>query len=545
MKRLLLIFAAATALHAQIRFTRIDSPHFELYTDGAKGRAIDILEHFEKVRSFFSQTINPHESSRKPRVVVLNSGKAFAAFVDRKTTAAYYIGLPHRDLIVIGPGGNAEDSRVITHEYTHLLVHQAGMRIPLWMNEGIAELYSTLQPVANKMRVGTPINSHLLRLRRDWLDIRQVLKAESYGSDDHVGPFYSMSWAIAHMMLLEDDLRVKWPRFIEALEKGMPPEQALKKVFGLTPQQLEQHVQGYIRSKTVNIVDFNFKWEEWKEKAQTRPATELENGLAMVDLYLSGKNIEPAIRHAEKLAAAFPQAFEPWEGLATARMHSGDFEGAATAIREAFERGSDNPTLLARGASLTVSDRALARRMIDRAITADSGHFEAQLQLAAWHMQARDYAAALAAARRITRISHEDTPRYMALYVQAAARSGDMAAAQAAVKEFQAYAVSDKDKAMAEKLAASIDRDDPPVADTTGAIGVAVGLLVEVACEDNRQVLHVATAQGVRQIVVDSSQALMVGGENVKVGCGAQKRKRRVRVGVSSEGLARKLEFLP
>jgi hypothetical protein len=195
-----------------------------LYTDGSKGRAADILEHFERVRSFFLQTINPREAAGKPRVVVLNSAKTFAAFVDRKSTVACYLGLPHRDLIVIGPAGKVADDQTITHEYLHLLVRQAGMRIPLWMNEGIAEVYSTLQPVGQKMRVGTPIQGHMRRLRSDWLDIRQVLKAESYGSEEHVGPFYSMSWAIAHMLLLEDDLRPKWTRFTAAMERGIPIE---------------------------------------------------------------------------------------------------------------------------------------------------------------------------------------------------------------------------------------------------------------------------------------------------------------------------------
>ena len=79
---------AALALPGQIAFTRMESPRFELYTDGSKGRAADILEHFERVRSFFLQTINPREAAGKPRVVVLNSAKTFAAFVDRKSTVA-------------------------------------------------------------------------------------------------------------------------------------------------------------------------------------------------------------------------------------------------------------------------------------------------------------------------------------------------------------------------------------------------------------------------------------------------------------------------
>jgi hypothetical protein len=68
MIRGLVWFSAAAALSAQIQFTRIESPHFELYTDGAKGRAIDILEHFERVRSFLAESITVHSTLAKPRV---------------------------------------------------------------------------------------------------------------------------------------------------------------------------------------------------------------------------------------------------------------------------------------------------------------------------------------------------------------------------------------------------------------------------------------------------------------------------------------------
>ncbi|MBI2688501.1 MAG: hypothetical protein HYX27_19525 [Acidobacteria bacterium] len=522
MRGLALALAAAAALPAQIQFTRMESPHFELYTDGSKGRAQDILEHFERVRSFFFQTISPRDSGRKPRVVVLNSAKSFAAFVDRKTTAAYYIGLPHRDLIVIGPAQRNEDKTTITHEYVHLLVHQANMRIPLWMNEGIAEVYSTLEPVGKKMRVGTPIPRHLLRLRRDWMDIRQVLKAETYGGEEHIGLFYSMSWAVAHMLLLEEDLRPKWTRFVNALETGIAPEQALRQSYGLTPQQLEQHVQGYIRGKTVNVVDFNFKWEEWRDKPETTPATALDNGLTMVDLHLSGKDNADALRHAERLTREFPKAVEPWEAMTAIRMYEQNTGAAAIAVREAFARGSKNPDLLAAGASLWPGERDLAKKMIDRALAAGPEHFEAGMQLTAWHMYGHDYESAFAAVEKIRGVAHSEMARFSTMYIKAARQSGHEAEA-AAMEE-----LAGKSSALA-----------------PGDNSVITGQLLEVDCAGAKQVFHVATAAGVKLIPVDSSRALLVGGEDVKISCGPQKRKRRVRVGVSPEGLARKLEFLP
>ena len=34
---------------------------------------------------------------------------------------------------------------VAIHEYVHLLVSDAGLKLPIWMNEGMANSYSTMR----------------------------------------------------------------------------------------------------------------------------------------------------------------------------------------------------------------------------------------------------------------------------------------------------------------------------------------------------------------------------------------------------------------
>jgi hypothetical protein len=39
------------------------------------------------------------------------------------------------------------------HEFTHLLVKHSGVNLPVLLNEGLADLYSTLKPVGRKVKV--------------------------------------------------------------------------------------------------------------------------------------------------------------------------------------------------------------------------------------------------------------------------------------------------------------------------------------------------------------------------------------------------------
>ena len=77
--------------------------------------------------------------------------------------AAYFTPLPDVNYIVMSIGRREFTYRVIFHEYTHLLVHQNIRQLPLWLDEGLAEVYSTFDGSERDGRliVGRPIPEHV------------------------------------------------------------------------------------------------------------------------------------------------------------------------------------------------------------------------------------------------------------------------------------------------------------------------------------------------------------------------------------------------
>jgi len=61
------------------------------------------------------------------------------------------------------PGTNSAftDMEVIFHEYTHLLFRHNDRLWPLWLKEGMAEVYSTFKTTGYNARIGDPIGHHL------------------------------------------------------------------------------------------------------------------------------------------------------------------------------------------------------------------------------------------------------------------------------------------------------------------------------------------------------------------------------------------------
>src|ERR1022692_2084772 len=136
------------------RWLKIKSPNFELFTTAGERNGREVARHFEQVRAFFLEAMGQGLKSGPPvRIVVFRSDKEFAPYAPNELASAFYLGTDDHDYIIM-KGASGENFPVAVHEYTHLLLKHSGMRPPVWFNEGLAEFYSNLKPVAGKVEGG-------------------------------------------------------------------------------------------------------------------------------------------------------------------------------------------------------------------------------------------------------------------------------------------------------------------------------------------------------------------------------------------------------
>src|SRR4051794_12233997 len=81
-------------------------------------------------------------------VVVFRDDHALTPFKPRvrgkplDNVAGYFTSLPHANYIVLAPSGYQPFTfQLIFHEYTHYIINRNFKRLPLWLNEGLAEFY--------------------------------------------------------------------------------------------------------------------------------------------------------------------------------------------------------------------------------------------------------------------------------------------------------------------------------------------------------------------------------------------------------------------
>ncbi|PYQ88320.1 MAG: hypothetical protein DMG03_04295, partial [Acidobacteria bacterium] len=136
-------------------------------------------------------------------------------------------------IIVAGLARYAESSAIIFHEYAHLLVHTAVRDVPVWLNEGLAEYYSTfaLKNGGRQADIGRPIARHVQLLRERLLPVAQLLAVDQtsalYNEGERRSIFYAESWALTHYLLMERPNGASIVnRYLTAVAAGTPSEKA-------------------------------------------------------------------------------------------------------------------------------------------------------------------------------------------------------------------------------------------------------------------------------------------------------------------------------
>ena len=345
---IVLTLVVAGLAQAEPKWVKLRSANFELYTSAGERAGRRTIQQFERTGSFFQQAMQLEESNSKPvRIVLFRSKKEYSPYRPGEVADAYYLSTRDADLIVLVAGSELS---VAIHEYVHLLVRHSGLRLPLWINEGLADLYSSLRQVGGRVvvghvppayrnltsgemgasRTGAPGRSRLATLHGKgarWEILRREL-----GADPHAEPLERVS--------------VQLWEVLEALTAGKSSVAALEAVYGMPIENLQKELRSYVQQDRLSGLVFDIKLEKSAEQPSAEPATGLEVGLLLADLLAGTKKTEAARAMYEKVSSENPEAPGPYEALGYLEYRLGDKDQARIQFGRAFELGSKNPRVL-------------------------------------------------------------------------------------------------------------------------------------------------------------------------------------------------------
>lgn len=568
MSRLLLAITLSTlATHgAESHWTRLRTPNFEMYSGAGQRAARDTIREFEQVRAFFLQLFTGPPAKPAPvRLVAFGSMKEYEPYRLNEFAIAYYHQTPQRDTIVMSHAGS-DTFPIAVHEYVHLLVRHAGLDLPPWLNEGLAELYSTLRPINDKVIIGDLIpNRRRALLEGGWVPLATILGADHnspyYNEKNKAGSLYNEGWALTHMLCLRAEYRPKFNQLIRAIAGGTDSIQALTTVYGRTLPQIEVDLQSYMRGTFFQGVLVPAKLDKASDEVPVESLSDYDTGLMFADLlYRPGKEAD-AKSALERLAKTYPDRAEPYQGLGYMAWRTGRVDDAVALFGKAFEHGSHDPTMLwDYGRLVARKHGAEAIRVLSELLALDGNRTEVRLEVAEAQLRANQPKESLATVAPIRTVTPKEAPRLFRIAVYANLNLGDQANAEAAAKHYQDVAKTDEDRATARELlslTAARARPTfaaPPVesraedesrpqmrrraagpgeiaSTATPSRPSASGEFVELDCRESQPRMIIETAEGRRAFIIEdpTKVAITAGSEGpIDMTCGPQKQRVKV-----------------
>ncbi len=236
------------------------SPHFTFFSNASDRTTRKIALDLERLRSALSQ-LNPDLELISPVptwIYVFKSTSSFAPYrllyEGRPQPAeGYFVEHPYGNYVAINADPRRDATRLIYHEYLHHVLANNYPALPLWLNEGLAEYYSTFEVVGGDARIGLPILLHVLWLHDNALIplprlVEMNHSSRDYNEGSRRGVFYAESWALVHYLLASHpERRQQTAQYMRDLARGAGSAEAFQRAFG-DLAILERGLRAYARA---------------------------------------------------------------------------------------------------------------------------------------------------------------------------------------------------------------------------------------------------------------------------------------------------------
>jgi Flp pilus assembly protein TadD len=343
----------------QRRWFETRSAHFNIYSCAAPQNVYSLAAYLEQFSEAYTALAGAQAVASPPIVVM--------AFPDHESMKAFlpvYQGQPANlagffkrgsgeNLIVLAlPDTNSAFSRmqVIFHEYSHLLFRRNGQIWPLWLNEGMAEIYSTFEVRGRTVRIGQPIVPYTnLLAHQAIMPLKELFAVNhdspQYNERNRQGIFYAESWLLTHYLMAGDnpEYRARFGQFTKLLREGQLPEQAFTNALQSSLADVETGLRRYLKNGRFVAVECALSTDVSSPKAMgTRVLTPVET------LFRLGKELldidrfdaaEAQFTQARKLAPASPF---PYEGLGLLAAEHDRHEEAVRHLKQALQLGASS-----------------------------------------------------------------------------------------------------------------------------------------------------------------------------------------------------------
>ncbi|MCW3798845.1 DUF1570 domain-containing protein [Sphingomonas sp. BN140010] len=257
----LLAGALCGAQPASAEWVEASSDHFLVYGDLKPAEASEFAEQLERVDKLLRAVTNTPDSAaeraNKVTVYFVSDLGTVERLAGRDDVAGFYKPGAQGALAVTprSMGTVSEYMRpqqVLFHEYFHaILLGGAKVAYPLWVSEGLAEFFGTVEPRPDGSLLlgGLPQSRGFALAEQNQMSAEELLTADKRrlgGTDqDHL---YARGWAMVHMLMLNKARAGQLDTYMRLIGDGAPSLDAGKRAFG-DLGKLDSDLRVHLRSR--------------------------------------------------------------------------------------------------------------------------------------------------------------------------------------------------------------------------------------------------------------------------------------------------------
>jgi len=332
------------------------TPHFSMYSCAPTQEVARVGARLEQFREAYSSLAGAQSVASPPIVVMVfpdhKSLEPFLPVYQGKPSnlAAFFHRGSDENLIVLYAGvAGAGSLENVFHEYTHLLLRHNALYWPLWLNEGMADIYSTFEPLPDRVvRIGKPMDQYLrLLARRPLMPLSDLLRVNhqspEYNERDRQGIFYAESWLLTHYLMLGDNpaTRARFGQLTGFLKQGQSPEQAFTNTFRVTLTQMENQLRRYLERGHFESQKMTVNTDLTAPRAfSTRTLPPVAVCFRLGNLLMRINRLESATEYFELGKKIAPKSPLPYEGLGLLASERKQADEAVRQLEQARKLGS-------------------------------------------------------------------------------------------------------------------------------------------------------------------------------------------------------------
>ncbi|HSB08152.1 MAG TPA: tetratricopeptide repeat protein, partial [Blastocatellia bacterium] len=353
---LLVVALLAAPAQAKDKWINLTTKNFNIISNADEGGTRKLALKLEQFHFVFSKIFNlPLERSVPTTVMVFKSDASFKPFKPLyngkpSNIAGYFQGGQDENLIAMDISANQErPMSLIYHEYTHLLTSYTPRDWPVWLKEGLAELYSSFDVVDNKVTLGAPISRHVFLLReKTFIPLQDLLNVRHgspiYNERDKQGIFYAESWALSHYLMFGDK-NARQPQMVEytnLINHGVEGDKAFAQAFKSSPAQVEKQLRNYIERSSYSVNVYTLGSTDGEKDISVRPVSDAEAQSYLGNLLMRTNRLDEAEALLKQTIEMDPQLARPYEGLGFVALRRNEYDESLEQFKQAVTRGSKN-----------------------------------------------------------------------------------------------------------------------------------------------------------------------------------------------------------